>query len=276
MQQPPLSKAVDHIRNVFPAEPEIALVLGSGLGSLAERIEGPRIPYADIPGFPVSTAPGHAGVLCLGQLFGRTVVAMQGRVHMYEGYSPAEVVFPTRVMAALGARIAVFTNAAGGVDADFSVGDLVLIEDHFSLAMASGLDPTRGPQDDRLGPRFTSLNKAYDPGLIALAMGLEPGLKRAVYAHNVGPSFEPPALIRFFAAMGCGLVGMSTVPEVIAARQAGQKVLALSAVTNIAVSDISDAHVTNEEEVWDAVKIVQPRLLSLMERLIPALPGNKT
>nr|WP_284164487.1 purine-nucleoside phosphorylase [Frigidibacter sp. SD6-1] len=276
MQRNALDRAVDHIRGVFPARPEIALVLGSGLGPLADRIEGPRIPYGDIPGFPVSTAPGHAGRLCLGQLFGRTVVAMQGRVHMYEGYSPAEVVFPTRVMAALGARTAVFTNAAGGIGAGYSVGELVLIEDHLSLAMAAGMDPTRGPQDDAPGPRFTSLNKAYDPELLALAERLEPGLKRAVYAHNVGPSFEPPALIRFFAAMGCGLVGMSTVPEVIAARQAGQRVLALSAVTNIAVADVSDAHVTNEDEVWEAVKIAQPRLLSLMERLIPALPKDMT
>ena len=275
MQSDTVRQAADHIRRFFPHQPEIALVLGSGLGPLADRIEGVRIPYSEIPGFPVPTAPSHAGVLCLGQLFGRTVVAMQGRVHMYEGYSAAEVVFPARVMSALGARTVVLTNAAGGIGAGFAVGDLVLIEDHLSLAVAAGSDPTRGPQEDALGPRFTSLNKAYDPELLALTQRLAPDLRRAVYAHNVGPSFEPPALIRFFAAMGCGLVGMSTVPEVIAARQAGQKVLALSAVTNIAVSDVADAHVTNEEEVWEAVKIIQPRLLSLMERLIPALPSGE-
>jgi len=272
MQSAIIRRAADHVRSHFPHPPEIALVLGSGLGPLADRIEGPRLAYGDIPGFPVSTAPGHAGVLCLGELFGRRVVAMQGRVHMYEGYSAAEVVFPVRVMAALGARTVVFTNAAGGIGAGHAVGDLVLIEDHLSLAVAAGLDPTRGAQDDVLGPRFTSLNRAYDPELLALAARLQPGLRRAVYAHNVGPSFEPPALIRLFAAMGCGLVGMSTVPEVIAARQAGQRVLALSAVTNLAVSDVTDAHVTEEAEVWEAVKIVQPRLLSFMERLIPALP----
>ncbi|MBS0565353.1 MAG: purine-nucleoside phosphorylase [Proteobacteria bacterium] len=272
MQSATIRRAADHVRRHFPQPPEIALVLGSGLGALADRIDGPRLPYGDIPGFPVSTAPGHAGVLCLGELFGRRVVAMQGRVHMYEGYSAAEVVFPVRMMAELGAHTAVFTNAAGGIGAGHAVGDLVLIEDHLSLAVAAGLDPTRGAQDAVLGPRFTSLNKAYDPDLLALAGRLQPGLRRAVYAHNVGPSFEPPALIRLFAAMGCGLVGMSTVPEVIAARQAGQKVLALSAVTNLAVSDTADAHVTSEEEVWEAVKIAQPRLLSFMERLIPALP----
>lgn len=273
MQSDTVRRAADHIRQIFPHRPEIALVLGSGLGPLADRIDGVRIPYGDIPGFPVTTAPGHAGVLCLGQLFGRTVVAMQGRVHMYEGHSAADVVFPARVMAALGAGTAVFTNAAGGIGPGMAVGDLVLVEDHLSLAVAAGHDPTRGPQEDALGPRFTSLNKAYDPELLVLAQRILPGLRRAVYAHNVGPSFEPPALIRFFAAMGCGLVGMSTVPEVIAARQAGQRVLALSAVTNIAVSDVADPHVTSEAEVWEAVKIVQPRLLALMERLIPALPA---
>lgn len=271
MQSDLVRHAADRIREDFPHRPEIALVLGSGLGPLADQIDGVRIPYDRIPGFPVSTAPGHAGQLCLGTLFGRTVVAMQGRVHMYEGYSAAEVVLPTRVMAALGARIAVFTNAAGGIGPQAQVGDLVLIEDHLSLAMAAGLDPTRGAQEDDLGPRFTSLNHAYDPELLALAQRLLPGLRRAVYAHNVGPSFEPPSLIRMFQAMGCGLVGMSTVPEVIAARQAGQRVLALSAVTNIAVSDVTDSHITDEAEVWEAVKIIQPRLLSLMQRLIPAL-----
>lgn len=272
MQSEAIRRAVAQVRRMTGHSPEIALVLGSGLGPLADRIEGVRIPYGDIPGFPVSTAPGHAGVLCIGNLFGRRVVAMQGRVHMYEGYSATEVVFPQRVMAALGARTAVFTNAAGGIGRDLTVGELVLIEDHLSLAMATGLDPTRGPQEDAIGPRFTSLNKAYDPDLLALAARLSPGIRRAVYAHNVGPSFEPPALIRFFAALGCGLVGMSTVPEVIAARQAGQRVLALSAVTNIAVSDVTDPHVTEEAEVWEAVAMVQPRLLSLMEKLVPALP----
>lgn len=267
-----LDAAVQHIRSRSDLVPEISLVLGSGLGPLADHIDGVAIPYAEIPHFPVSTAPGHAGRLLLGRLFGRRVVAMQGRVHLYEGYSPEEVVFPQRVMARLGAETAVFTNAAGGIGKDFAVGDLVLIEDHLSLAMAAGLDPLRGGNEDGLGARFVSLNKAYDPALLALAQSLSPGLRRAAYAHNVGPSFEPPALIRMFQAMGCGLVGMSTVPEVIAARHMGQRVLALSAVTNIAVSDVASDHVTSEEEVWDSVRIIQPKLLALMQVLIPALP----
>ncbi len=269
-----LDAAVRFIRSKSELPPEISLVLGSGLGPLAENIDGVAIPYAEIPHFPVSTAPGHAGRLIVGTLFGRRVVAMQGRVHLYEGYSPQDVVFPQRVMARLGATTAVFTNAAGGIGKDFAVGDLVLIEDHLSLAMACGLDPLRGHNSGGLGQRFVSLNKAYDPELIALAQSISPGLTRASYAHNVGPSFEPPALIRMFQAMGCGLVGMSTVPEVIAARHMGQRVLALSAVTNIAVADLASDHVTSEEEVWESVKIIQPKLLALMKSLIPALPAS--
>lgn len=272
-----LKKKIDEALQVIRAKtalvPDISLVLGSGLGGLADQIDGVSIPYSEIPHFPVSTAPSHAGRLHLGRLFGRSVVAMQGRVHLYEGYSPQEVVFPQRVMARLGAQVAIFTNAAGGIGADFVVGDLALIEDHLSLAVASGLDPLRGANDEALGARFVSMNKAYDPELLALAQMLVPALKRAVYAHAAGPSFEPPALIRLFQAMGCGLVGMSTVPEVIAARHMGQRVLAISAVTNIAVSDVSDSHITTEAEVWESVKIVQPKLLALMAALIPALPA---
>ncbi len=270
-----LDSAIRHVRAKSDLVPEISLVLGSGLGALADHIDGVAIPYAEIPHFPVSTAPGHAGRLLLGNLFGRRVVAMQGRVHLYEGYSPEEVVFPQRVMARMGAKTAVFTNAAGGIGKDLVVGDLVLIEDHLSLAMAAGLDPLRGTNEDGLGPRFVSMNKVYDPALLALAQSLFPSLRRSTYAHNVGPSFEPPALIRMFGAMGCHLVGMSTVPEVIAARHMGQRVLALSAVTNIAVPDLASDHVTSEAEVWESVKIIQPRLLALMRVLIPALPTTR-
>ncbi len=264
-------KAAAFIRSKTDLRPEIALVLGSGLGPLADQVEGVAIPYAEIPGFPVSTAPGHEGRLILGRLFGRDCVVMQGRVHLYEGYLPQEVTFPVAVMAALGAKTIVLTNAAGGMNPDYAVGDLVAIEDHLSLAVASGLDPLLGPNDPTLGPRFVSMNRAYDPDLVALAERIG-GLKRGTYAHVVGPSFEPPALIRLLRSAGCDLVGMSTVPEVIMARYLGLSVLAMSAVTNIAVSSVADTHVTNEDEVWEAAKALQPKLLALMKALIPALP----
>lgn len=266
-----LDRAAAFIRERSDIRPEIALVLGSGLGPLADEVEGIAIPYAEIPGFPVPTAPGHEGRLVLGRLFGRDCVVMQGRVHLYEGFSPQEVAFPVRVMAALGARSIVLTNAAGGMNRDYSVGDLVAIEDHLSLAVASGLDPLLGPNDPTLGPRFVSMNRAYDPDLVALAERIG-GLRRGTYAHVVGPSFEPPALIRLLRSAGCDLVGMSTVPEVIAARHIGLSVLAISAVTNIAVANVADSHVTNEAEVWEAANALQPKLLALMQALIPALP----
>lgn len=265
-----VAAAVSYVQDRAGIVPEVALVLGSGLGALADAAEGVAVPYADIPGFPVSTAPGHAGRLILGRLFGRACVVMQGRVHMYEGYSPQEVVFPIRVMAALGARTLVLTNAAGGMHPEDRVGNLVVIEDHLSLAIASGLDPLRGPNDPAAGPRFVSMNRAYDPGLVALAEGLG-GLRRGTYAHVVGPSFEPPALIRLLKLAGCDLVGMSTVPEVIAARHLGLRVLAVSAVTNIAVDSVASPHVTTEAEVWEAARTVEPKLLALMRDLIPAL-----
>ncbi|MCB1386626.1 MAG: purine-nucleoside phosphorylase, partial [Nitratireductor sp.] len=178
-----LSEAIGAVRAISDLVPEIALVLGSGLGPLADAIDGVEIPYRDIPHFPVSTAPGHDGVLLLGTLFGRRCVAMRGRVHMYEGYSAQEVIFPTRLMAALGAQTALFTNAAGGIGDLFEVGDLAVIEDHLSLPVACGGDPLRGPNDDTFGPRFVSMNQAYDPSLISLAQSLDPSLKTGVYAH---------------------------------------------------------------------------------------------
>ncbi|SPH23325.1 Purine nucleoside phosphorylase 1 [Defluviimonas aquaemixtae] len=271
MERQTIDAAVAQIRRRSAFRPEIALVLGSGLGPLADQVEGEAIPFADIPNFPVSTAPGHEGRLILGRLFGRDCAVMQGRVHLYEGYTPQEVVFPVRVMQALGAETLVLTNAAGGMNPEYRVGDLVVIEDHLSLPVAAGLDPLRGPNDPELGPRFVSMNHAYDPGLVALAERLG-GLKRGVYAHVAGPSFEPPALIRMLRAGGCDLVGMSTVPEVIAARHLGMRVLAISAVTNIAVDRVDDPHVTSEAEVWETARAIRPRFLALMEALIPALP----
>ncbi|QND44616.1 purine-nucleoside phosphorylase (plasmid) [Rhizobium lusitanum] len=265
-------QAVDFIQARVSLRPEFALVLGSGLGDFANAVDGIAISYSDIPHFPVATAPGHVGALIVGTLLDRPCVVMQGRVHMYEGYDPQQVTFPIRVMAALGARTLLLTNAAGGIRPDYRVGDLVVIEDHLSLAVAAGLDPLRGPNDSEAGPRFPSMNKAYDADLIDLVQRLAPEVQRGVYAHVVGPSFEPPALIRLLRLAGCDLVGMSTVPEVIVARHVGLKVLAISAITDIAVSAVDHAHITTENEVWASMTIVRPKLRALMEQLIPTLP----
>ncbi|MEL6573335.1 MAG: purine-nucleoside phosphorylase [Pseudomonadota bacterium] len=272
MPTPQVLEAVAAIRAVTDTKPEIALTLGSGLGPLADAFQGDKISYAQIPNMPVSTAPGHDGQLLVGSLFGRACVIMRGRVHMYEGYTAQEVSFPVRVMQELGAHSLVLTNAAGGMGPGQQVGDLVAIEDHLSLATAAGFDPLRGPTDPTLGDRFVSLNKAYDPGLITLAQSIAPQITRGVYAHCVGPSFEPPALIRLLQGAGCTLVGMSTVPEVIVARQVGMRVFALSAVTNICVNVVDHRHITNAEEVFDAAKIITPKLARFMETFLPALP----
>lgn len=274
-----INTAIEYVRSRSSVVPELCFVLGSGLGNLAEEIDGERIDYAKIPGFPRSTAPGHAGQLILGYWHGRAVVAMQGRVHLYEGYSPAEVVFPMRVVAGLGAKVAVLTNAAGGLERGLEVGDLVMVEDHLSIANLAGLDPQRGANDDRLGPRFVSMNGAYDTDLICLAMhaaaSCDVALGRGTYAFVNGPSFETPAEVRFLQSLGCHLVGMSTVPEVIAARHMGLRVMVISAVSNLSVSNIGDTHITNEEEVWDAIQRIRPRLAILFKHLVPKLDNTR-
>lgn len=270
-----LDAAVAEIRRKTDAVPELALVLGSGLGELAEAIEGVAIPYGDIPHFPCSTAPSHKGILHIGTLAGRSVVAMQGRVHLYEGFAPREIAFPMQVMARLGARIAVLTNAAGGIRADLEVGDLVLIEDHLSLANLAGNDPLRGPNDESVGERFVSMNNAYAKRLrlAAHSVAKETGLAltNGVYGFVTGPTFETPAEIRALRSMGCDLVGMSTVPEVIAARHSGMEVLAISSVTNLAVDSVDADHITSAEEVWESTKIIRPKLAAFIDALLPRL-----
>lgn len=274
-----LDEAVAFIRGRTTQVPQLALVLGSGLGDLADAIEGVSIPYSAIPHFPCSTAPSHKGVLHIGTLAGVPVVAMQGRMHLYEGFTPQEVAFPMQVMAWLGADTALLTNAAGGIREDYAVTDMVLIEDHLSLAGLAGNDPLRGPNDDSVGARFVSMNNAYDKALRAVAsatareMGLD--LKSGVYGFVTGPSFETPAEIRAMRMLGADLVGMSTVPEVIAARHSGMQVLAISTVTNKAVSTLDDTHITNAEEVWEAADLIRPKLAKFVEQLLPRIAGSE-
>ena len=228
--------AAQKLRERLPFAPELALVLGSGLGGLADRIEDAVVlPYSDVPGFPRSTAPGHAGQFVAGRLGGKQVLCMQGRFHYYEGHDMSAIALPVRVMKELGCRALILTNAAGGVNWDFSVGDFMLITDHINFM---GANPLRGANDDSIGPRFCDMTQVYTPALqqvareVAAAQGLT--LQEGVYLGYMGPSFETPAEIRAFRTLGADAVGMSTVPEALAASHCGLPVLGLSLITNMA------------------------------------------
>lgn len=228
--------AAAYLRAKLPFAPDLALVLGSGLGGLAEQIQDPIvIPYREVPGFPVSTAPGHAGQFVAGRLGGKNVLCMQGRFHYYEGHDMSAIALPVRVFKALGCRALVLTNAAGGVNWDFNVGDFMLITDHINFM---GANPLRGANDDTIGPRFCDMTHVYTPKLqeIALKVAAEHNLvlQKGVYLGYMGPSFETPAEIRAFRTLGADAVGMSTVPEAIAASHCGLPVLGLSLITNMA------------------------------------------
>lgn len=231
-----VNEAAEYLCARLPARPDLALVLGSGLGGLADRIEDPvYIPYGQIPRFPVSTAPGHAGRFVFGRLSGRMVLCMQGRFHYYEGHDMAAIALPVRVLKALGCRALVLTNAAGGVNWDFSVGDFMLITDHINFM---GANPLRGENDDAIGPRFCDMTHVYTPEFqqtarqVAAQQGIT--LREGVYLGYMGPSFETPAEIRAFRTLGADAVGMSTVPEAIAASHCGLPVLGVSLITNMA------------------------------------------
>lgn len=228
--------AVAYLQEQLPFAPDLALVLGSGLGGLAEEIEHPVvIPYRNVPGFPLSTAPGHAGQFVAGQLGGKNVLCMQGRFHYYEGHDMSAIALPVRVFKALGCQALLLTNAAGGVNWDFNVGDFMLITDHINFM---GANPLRGPNDDSIGPRFCDMTHVYTPALqeIALQVAARQNLvlRKGVYLGYMGPSFETPAEIHAFRTLGADAVGMSTVPEAIAASHCGLPVLGLSLITNMA------------------------------------------
>jgi len=254
--------------------PSVALILGSGLGGLADELHGAdTIDYADIPHFPRSTVEGHKGELALGSLSGRTVAVMRGRFHFYEGYDLAQTTFPVRVLQAIGARTLIVTNAAGGLRADWHVGDLMRISDHINFPGMAGQHPLRGPNDPRLGVRFPAMMNVYDPELGALAqhvatdMGVT--LCQGVYAMLAGPSFETPAELRMLQSWGVDAVGMSTVPEVIVARHGGMRVLGISMISNIATPDAPPA---NHEEVLSAGAAVTDTFTSLIREILARMP----
>ena len=249
----------------------VGLILGSGLGGLAERVGTPTVvPYGDIPGFPTSGVEGHANRLVLGTLAGVPVVAMQGRAHLYEGYSPQEVVFPTRVMAQLGARTLIVSNAAGGLNLSFRAGDLMVIADHIFLPGLAGLNPLGGPNDDSVGPRFPNMTDAYDPALRALARELAPDLREGVYVMVAGPSYETPAEARWLRSLGADAVGMSTCPEVVAARHMGLRVLGMSLISNV----LTGEPVSHEEVLATANEAAQ-RFCGLVERIVERLGAEQ-
>lgn len=256
--------AADAIRKRLKTSPKIGVVLGSGLGSLAEEVKDrTEIPYGEIPGFQVSTVPGHAGRLVGGSFAGKDVLMMQGRLHFYEGHSVKDLVFPIRVMKLLGVETLILTNACGGVNKHFQAGDFMIISDYINYA---GQNPLIGPNEDSFGPRFPDMSETFNPALRALARrvsdqeGIE--IKEGTYMWFTGPTFETPAEIRMASVLGADAVGMSTVPEAIAAHHCGIKVLGISCVTNMAAG--LQAQKLSHEEVNETAARVKP----LFEKLI--------
>ena len=247
-----IKEAADYIKEKTNFEPKIGLILGSGLGFMADEIENPTvIDYKDIPNFPVSTVFGHEGKLVIGKLFGKDVVAMKGRFHTYEGYDPSTVVFPVYVMKEIGVERLLITNAAGGINRGFEPGDVILIKDIISLL--SFKNPLRGPNDERLGPRFPDMSHPFDREWMN-KLNEKMNLKEGTCIWTLGPSYETPAEIRAFDKLGADLVGMSTAPEVIAANHIGLKVLGLSCVTNMAAG-ILDVPLNHEDVMRVADKV---------------------
>ena len=266
-----VQRAASVVRAGFSTRPDVAIVLGTGLGRLAAEIDvSAAIDYRDIPGFPVSTVESHAGRLLCGQLSGKTVVAMQGRFHRYEGYSLRQVTFPIRVLRALGADTLVVSNASGGLNPLWSVGDVMLIADHINL---QGDSPLIGPNDDRLGPRFPDLSAPYDAALRQLARDAAVQhrltLREGVYVAVTGPNLETRAEYRFLRAIGADVVGMSTVPEVLVAIHSRMRVLGLSIVTDMCLPDALQP--ATVEQIIAAANRAEPKLATLVRGVLEAL-----
>ncbi len=267
-------ETVDAIRGRTQHRPTVGMILGTGLGSLADEVRAAdRLPYSELPHWPESTVEGHAGRLVIGELEDHPVLVMQGRAHYYEGYTMAQVGLPVRVMQLLGVQTLLITNAAGGVNPGFSPGDLMLITDHVNLIGMGGLNPLRGANIDSLGPRFPDMMDSYDPDLQALAVqaaeGAGIGLQQGVYVSLAGPNFETPADLRFLQAIGADAVGMSTVPEVIVARHGGTRVLGFSGISNKA--NLDGKTPTTHEEVLQAGRVIVPKLLTLIGGVLRAM-----
>ena len=270
-----INTAADYLRSrIVPRQPEVGVILGSGLGKLADEIEEPlTIPYGDIPGFPVSTAIGHKGNFIVGRLGGKCVIAMQGRIHYYEGYEMSQVVLPVRVMVKIGIRTLFVSNAAGGTNLGYHVGDLMIIRDHINLIP----NPLIGPNLDEFGPRFPDMTRPYDPALIRKAeeIAAEEGipLRKGVYVAISGPSYETPAEYRYFRQIGADAVGMSTTPEVIVARHSAIPVFGMSVITDVAHATDDEEYVTDGEAIVQAANAAADRMTVIFRRLIASLPA---
>ncbi|HSB67591.1 MAG TPA: purine-nucleoside phosphorylase [Anaerolineales bacterium] len=269
-----IDQIAEFVRSRYSYHPQVGIILGSGLGALAASVESATIiPYNIIQDWPVSTVVGHQGHLVVGKFAGKEVIVMQGRVHYYEGYSMAQVTLPIRVLQRIGIDTLIVTNAAGAVNPSYSPGDLMLISDHINLIGMSGLNPLRGPNLDALGTRFPDMSQAYDQALMELARKVaneeKMTLHEGVYICLAGPSFETPADLRFLRIIGADAVGMSTVPEVIAARHGGTRVLGISGISNKA--NLDGETVTNHEEVLEAGQKIAPKLTTLIRGVLRRL-----
>jgi purine-nucleoside phosphorylase len=269
-----MDRIADEIRSRISVQPEIGLILGSGLGPLSESIADPVIiPYHNLTGWPISTVEGHAGELVIGNLEGKDVLVMNGRIHFYEGYEMSQVTLPIRVMQRLGIKILIVTNAAGGINQDFIPGNPMLITDHLNLLGMAGVNPLRGPNMEEFGTRFPDMSQAYDRKLNEIARGVakEQGLTlyEGVYVCLAGPTFETPADLRFLLGAGVDAVGMSTVPEVIVANHGGQRVLGISGITNS--SNLHGEAETTHEEVIETGLLLAPKMMDLLRGILRAL-----
>jgi purine-nucleoside phosphorylase len=269
-----IDQVVAQVRAHTMQQPKVGLILGSGLGSLAEMVEHPDfVPYSELPFWPQSTVEGHVGRLVIGSLMGTIVVVQQGRSHFYEGYSMAEVTLPVRVMQRMGVEYLIVTNAAGAIHPDYQPGDVMLIVDHIALVGMTGFNPLRGPNLAEFGPRFPDMSQAYDRELIKLAR--KEASKRGILLHEgvyiglAGPSFETPADLRFLRIAGADAVGMSTVPEVTVARHGGMRVLGFSGISNKANLDGSTQ--TTHAEVLQAGSMIVPKLQAIIQGVLGSL-----
>jgi purine-nucleoside phosphorylase len=267
-----IKSTIDFLKQRITDSPEMGFITGTGLSTLTKRIEvQDRIPFRNIPNFPVSTAAGHSGTLVIGKLANRSIIAMEGRLHLYEGYDPFEITFPVRVMAGLGIKYLLISSAAGGLNSDFNTGDLMIISDHINF---TGSNPLSGPNLDEFGPRFPDMSNVYDPAFIEAASikasNLGIPLRKGVYVGISGPSLETPAETRFFRMIGADAIGMSTVHEVIAAAHCGLKIIAIAVITNVNLPDAMKKTTIND--VISVAHCSSQVLSILWENVIKDLP----
>jgi len=269
-----IHETIEYLERKTSIKPEIGIILGTGLGGLVNEIEIEHIiPYEFIPNFPVSTVEGHHGQLIFGRMSGYPVVVMQGRFHYYEGYTMQEIAFPVRIMKFLGVSLLILSNASGGLNPDFEIGDLMVIEDHINLM---GDNPLVGPNDPEMGPRFPDMSKVYDPTLIEsvcrIATGHDIHLRRGTYAAVTGPTFETPAEYRYIRTTGADAVGMSTVPEVITAHHLGMRCFAVSVITDLGVAGriVEVSH----KDVIEAANRTEPKMTAIIKSLLKELGAS--